>query len=86
MNIKFKIKNKQYVLTTDSRNFILSVKGNPDLTTYYSTIGGLLESLYQMGLKDNNATSFRELTKHSKEILDLVRGVEKRLKQVSVGE
>jgi len=79
MKIKFKIKNRQYVLTSDSRNFILSVVGNQSLTTYYSTIGGLLESLHQMGLKDNNVTSFRELEKHSKEILDLVDRFEKHL-------
>ena len=86
MNIKFKIKNTQYILTNDSQNFVLKVEGNPKLTTYYSTIGGLLESIYQMGLKDNNVTSFRELAKHSEEIKDLVDGVEKQLKQVSVGE
>ena len=66
-------------------NFILKVEGNPKLTTYYSTIGGLLESVYQMELKDNNATSFSELAKHSEEIRDLVRGVEKQLKQDIVG-
>ena len=86
MNIKFKIKNTQYILTNDSQNFVLKVEGNPKLTTYYSTIGGLLESVYQMGLKDNNVKSFRELAKHSEEIKDLVDGVEKQLKQVSVGE
>jgi len=86
MNIKFKIKNTQYILTSDSRNFILNVEGNPKLTTYYSTTGGLLESIYQMGLKDNNVSSFRELAKHSEEIKDLVGRVEKQLKQVSVGE
>ncbi len=84
MNIKFKIKNTQYILTRDSRNFILNVEGNPKLTTYYSTIGGLLESVYQMGLKDNNVTSFRDLAKHSEEIRELVGRVEKQLKQVSV--
>ena len=86
MNIKFKIKNTQYILTSDSRNFILNVEGNPKLTTYYSTIGGLLESIYQMGLKDNNVTSFRDLAKHSEEIRNLVDRVEKQFKQVSVGE
>ncbi len=86
MNIRFKIKSTQYNLTSDSRNFILNVEGNPKLTTYYSTIGGLLESIYQMGLKDNNVSSFRELAKHSDEIRDLVDRVEKQLKQVSVGE
>ncbi len=64
----------------------MNVEGNPKLTTYYSTIGGLLESIYQMGLKDNNVTSFRDLAKHSEEIKDLVDGVENQLKQVSVGE
>lgn len=86
MNIKFKIKNTQYILTNDSQNFVLKVEGNPKLTTYYSTIGGLLESVYQMGLKDNNVKSFRDLAKHSEEIKDLVDRVEKQLKQVSVGE
>jgi len=84
MKIKFKIKNRQYVLTSDSRNFILSVMGNQSLTTYYSAIGGLLESLHQMGLKDSNATSLRELEKHSKEILDLVDRFEKQLKKGSL--
>ena len=86
MIIKFKIKNTQYILTNDSQNFVLKVEGNPKLTTYYSTIGGLLESVYQMGLKDNNVTSFRDLAKHSEEIRDLVDRVEKQFKQVSVGE
>ena len=86
MNIKFKIKNTQYILTSDSRNFILNVEGNPKLTTYYSTTGGFLESIYQMGLKDNNVKSFRELAKHSVEIRDLVDRVEKQFNQVSVGE
>ena len=86
MNIRFKIKNTQYILTNDSQNFILKVEGNPKLTTYYSTIGGLLESVYQMGLKDNNVKSFRELAKHSEEIKDLVDRVEKQLKQVSAVE
>ena len=85
MNIRFKIKNTQYILSSDSRNFILNVEGKPNLTTFYSTIGGLLESVYQMGLKDNKVTSFRELTKHSEEILELVGRVEKQFKQVSVG-
>lgn len=67
-------------------NLILNVERNPKLTTYYSTIGGLLESVYQMGLKDNNVTSFRELAKHSDEIRNLVGRVEKQLKQISVGE
>ncbi len=86
MIIRFKIKNTQYSLTSDSKNFILKVECNPKLTTYYSTIGGLLESVYQMGLKDNNVKSFRELAKHSEEIKDLVDRVEKQFKQVSVGE
>lgn len=64
----------------------MNVERNPKLTTYYSTIGGLLESVYQMGLKDNNVTSFRELAKHSDEIRNLVGRVEKQLKQISVGE
>ena len=64
----------------------MNVEGNPKLTTYYSTIGGLLKSVYQMGLKDNNVTSFRELAKHSDEIRNFVGRVEKQLKQVSVGE
>lgn len=85
MNIRFKIKSTQYILSSDSRNFILNVEGNPKLTTYYSTIGGLLESVYQMGLKDNKVTSFRELAKHSEEIKDLVGRIEKQFKQVSVG-
>jgi len=84
MNIKIKIKNTQYILTSDSRNFILNVDGNPKLTTYYSTIGGFLESVYQMGLKDNKVTSFRELAKHSEEIKDLVGRIEQQLKQGSV--
>ena len=86
MNIRFKIKNTQYILTNDSQNFILKVEGNPKLITYYSTIGGLLESIYQMGLKDNNVSSFRELAKHSEEIKDLVGRIEQQFKQVSVGE
>jgi hypothetical protein len=86
MNIRFNIKNTKYILTSDSLNFILKVEGNPKLTTYYSTIGGLLESVYQIGLKDNNVTSFRELAKHSDEIRDLVGRVEKRFKQVTVRE
>ena len=84
MNIRFKIESTQYILTSDSRNFILNVEGNPKLTTFYSTIGGLLESVYQMSLKDNKVTSFRELAKHSEEIKDLVGRVEKQLKQGSV--
>ena len=86
MNIKFKVKNTNYIVTSNSMNFILKVEGNPKLTTYYSTIGGLLESIYQVGLKDNTVTSFRELAKYSEEIRDLVGRVEKQLKQVSVGE
>jgi hypothetical protein len=86
MNIKFKVKNTNYIVTSDSMNFILKVEGNPKLTTYYSTIGGVLESLYQMGLKENNVTTFRELAKHSEEIRDLVGRVELQLKQVNVKE
>jgi len=84
MNIRFKIKNTQYILTSDRQNLILNVEGNPKLTTFYSTIGGLLESVYQMGLKDNKVTSFRELIKHSDEIKDLVGRVEKQFKQREV--
>ena len=40
-----------------------------------------LESIYQMGLKDNDVTSFRELAKHSEEIKDLVGRIEQQLKQ-----
>jgi len=83
MNIKFKVKNTNYIVTSDSRNFILNVEGNPKLTTYYSTIGGLLESVYQLGLKDNSATSFRELAKHSEEIQGLVSRIEQQFKQVT---
>ncbi len=86
MNIKFKVKNTNYTLTSDNLNFILKVEENPKLTTYYSTIGGVLESLYQMGLKENNVTSFRDLAKHSEEIRNLVSRVEKQLKQVNVRE
>ena len=81
MNIRFKIKSTQYILKSDSRNFILKVEGKPNLTTFYSTIGGVLEGIYQMGLKDNNVTSFRELVKHSEEIKDLVSRVELKFKQ-----
>jgi len=86
MNIKFKVKNTNYLVTSDSMNFILKVERNPKLTTYYSTIGGVLESVYQVGLKDNSATSFRDLAKHSEEIQDSVSRVENQFKQVSVRE
>ena len=86
MNIRFKIISTQYILTSDSRNFILNVEGKTNLTTFYSTIGGLLECIYQMGLKDNKVTSFRDLAKHSEEIRDLVGRIEQSFKQVSVGE
>ena len=83
MKIRFKIKKAQYVLTSDSRNFILGVerkseKGNVQVKdhTYYSTVGGLLESVYQMGLKDNDVTTFRGLIKHSEDIKELVSQVE----------
>ena len=61
MNIRFKIKSTQYVLTSDSRNFILGIEGKKSAKdhTYFSTIGGLLEHLYGVGLKDNDVTSFR---------------------------
>ncbi len=39
-----------------------------------------------MGLKENNATSFRELAKHSEEIRDLVGRVENQFKQVTEKE
>ena len=84
MNIRFKIKSTQYNLTSDSKNFILKVEGKPNLTTFYSTVGGLLESIYQTGLKDNNVTGFRELAKHSEEIKDLVDRVEQQFKQRDV--
>ena len=84
MNIRFKIKSTQYVLTSDSRNFILGIEGGKKRAqvkdhTYFSTIGGLLGHLYGVGLKNNDVTSFRDLTKHSEEIKGLVARVEQQL-------
>ena len=85
MIIKFKIRKTKYVLTSDSRQFILSEdKGkNKDgeqkvqNTVYFPNLEQVLEHLYQAGLRDNTVDSFRELVKHSYSIRDEVLRVGK---------
>ena len=90
MKIKFKIKKKNYVLSSDERQFILAVETNSiDARTnrnrlidhsYFTKIEHLLDTIYQLGLKDNTVNSFRELAKHSDEVKEMVRGIAKQMR------
>lgn len=85
MEIKFKIKKKNYFLSSDVKQFVLAVETNTvdDRTgkkklidhSYFSKIEHLLDSIYQLGLKDNTVDSFRELAKHSEEIKGIVQNI-----------
>ena len=85
MNIKFKIRNTKYLLTSDSRQFILSEDRGKNKdgeqkvqnTVYFPKLELVLEHLYQAGLRDNTVDSFRELVKHSYSIRDEVLRVGK---------
>ena len=91
MKIRFKIKDKEWVLTSDSRQFILNTEGpNTSRTTgettivlkpqhFYPRMELLLEDLYLIGLRDNEVDSFRALVKHSEEIKEIVKEIAKKL-------
>ena len=78
MNIKFLINKTYYILTSDKRNWILYPVTKPRDKTFFSTIGGLLEDLYQTEIKSSNVKSFKELIKHSESIKQQITGIEKR--------
>ena len=89
MKIKFKTKKKNYVLSSDERQFIPAVETNSiDARTnrnrlidhsYFTKIEHLLDAIYQLGLKDNTVNSFRELARHSDEVKEMVRGIAKQM-------
>ena len=76
MNIKFKINKTNYVLISDKRNWIYYPVGKPKEKAFFSTIGGLLEDLYQSGLKDNEVTTFRDLARHSGSVRQQIIDIE----------
>ena len=75
MNIKFKIKDAKYTLTSDSRQFILVTAQG--YTQYFPKLEQVLEHLYQTGLRDNTVDSFRALVKHSENIKESVLRISK---------
>ena len=85
MNIKFKIRKTKYLLTSDSRQFILSEDRGKDKdggqkvqnTVYFPKLELALEHLYDVGLRDNTVDSFRALVRHSESIRDEVLRVSK---------
>jgi len=90
MDIRFQINGVDYALGSDSRQFILyDIRDKPDTRTgkpqtlmpkhFYPKIEFMLDDLYQMGLRDNNVKTFRELLKHSGEIKKQVDWVAKQL-------
>ncbi len=74
MKIKFKGKKRQYELTSDERQFILSEiikaktgknKGEYVIKTigYFSSLESILNKINYLEIVDSNATSFEELLK-----------------------
>jgi len=90
MDIEFKVQKKDWRITSDSQNYKLTPgvihKETNELrwadarATYFSNLGGLLSSLYQMGLRDSDSvTTFRELTEHSKHIQNTIDDIHGKL-------
>ena len=85
MKIEFKVKSKKYVLTSESKQFILGVDYGTDKNgkqsvrdhIYFPQLQLMIEHLYDVGVRDNNVDSFRALTKHSEEIKDEVVAIAK---------
>ena len=71
MEIKFKVNKTNYTLTSDRRNWILCPVGKPKDKTFFSTIGGLLEDLYQTELKLGDVKTFRGLARHSLSLIHI---------------
>ena len=83
MNIRFTCNKIKYRLTSDEKQFIL------DMPTGKNSDGGevftkaiflpklsmMLEHLYDIGLRNNEVDSFRELVKHSERIKMEVLGI-----------
>ena len=85
MKIEFKVKDKKYVLTSDSKQFILGVDHGNDKDgkqlvkehIYFPKLQLMIEHLYDIGVRDNNVDSLRALVKHSEEIKEEVLRVSK---------
>ena len=80
MDIHFKINKTDYNLTSDKRNWILYPSNNPKEVTYFSTIGGLLEDLYQVELRQGDIKSFKALALHSQAVQKQITSIERRFR------
>ena len=79
MKIKFKVKNNFYILTGDSKNYILeelSEKEKPLQRKYYKNLNEMLKDIYDMSLRrSENVDSFRALAKEGAELNRIIRKI-----------
>ena len=91
MNIRVKIRNNQYVITSDRHQYILQReiivesgkdKGKKRLIEplYHKELHNLLESLYKMEQRQSDVDNFRDLIKESQKLSQIFEEIKAMLK------